>query len=337
MLWPILPKTEVTLIIDMCQQSAHASLVPVDTPPAFTELQGDLTSHSFRKVEGMLWGNFGQGDYHTLAKITGRLKESPSEEWSIVGQWFNAINCAFVYHCKDHSYCIKNVLEPALQQCQHPSVLNRNILEGRVRLRLAQVYLMSGNKLKAMENSDKARQLLSLTCGYDVAKLLLREAKVMSATQAHRRTEIESMYLAALHNFDEAHTCCKPTAHLSLAAFYLHISFGSKPNPESAMPIPSPDDVRKAKGQLQALDKLGLFLPSLRLCERNLLMAEILRLEEKLLEAYTLFSKTAEDSRSAGLVNLVAIADHRCKMINESQQKSTFLDKLLQDIDAKVL
>lgn len=47
----------------------------------------------------------------------------------------------------------------------------------------------------------------------------------MSATQPQRKVEIEAMYLAALHNFDEDHVCCKPTAQLSLAAFYLNISF----------------------------------------------------------------------------------------------------------------
>ena len=333
MLWPNISKTEVSLITDMCKRLAYASLTPIETPPAFTELQGDLTRHSFRKVEGVLWDNFSRGDYETLSKITSRLGGSPSQEWSIVGKWFNAMNCVFVHDCKDHSYCIENVLEPALQQCRHPSVLNRNILEGRVRLRLAQVYLMCGNKLKAVENSTKARQLLSLTCGYDLAKLLLREAKVMSATQPRRRTEIEAMYLAALHNFDEDHVCCRPTAHLSLAAFYLNITFGSKPCPESAVPIPSSEDIRKAKSQLEALDKLGLFLPSMRLCERNLLMAELLRLEEKFQEALTLFHKTAEDSRKTGLANLVAIAEHRCKMIRETEEKSAFLDQLLQDID----
>ena len=249
-----------------------------------------------------------------------------------MGKWFNAINCVFVHHCKDHKYCIENVLEPALQQCQHQSVLNRNILEGRIRLRLAQVYLMSGNKQKAIENSEIARQLLSLTCGYDVAKLLLREAKVMSATQPHRRVEIESMYLAALHNFDEAHSCCKPTAHLSLAAFYLNTSFGCKPKPEAAVPVPSKEDVRKAKGQLEALDGLGLMLPSLRLCERNLLLAELLRLDDKLQEAHTLFTETAVESHKTGLDNLVAIAEHRCKIIKQEEQKSAFLDKLLLDI-----
>ena len=322
MLWPHLPKTEVALIVDMCQESQYASLVHPETPPAFTELQGDLTRYSFRKVEGMLWDYFSKCDYQKLAKVTSRLNASPSQEWSIVGQWFNAMNCVFVHHCKDHKYCIEKVLEPALQQCQHQSVLNRNILEGRIRLRLAQVYLMSGNKVKAIENSEKARQLLSLTCGYDVAKLLLREAKVMSATQPHRRVEIE--YLAALHNFDEAHACCKPTAHLSLAAFYLNISFGSKPKPESAVPIPSKEDIRKARSQLEALDRLGLILPSLRQCERSLLMAELLRLKCKLQEAYTSFSKTAVESHKAGLMNLVAIAEHRCKMIKKGGTKISF-------------
>ena len=337
MLWPSLPKTEVALIVDMCQQSQYASSVHPETPPAFTELQGDLTRHSFRKVEGVLWDYFGKCEYQKLAKVTNRLNASPSQEWSIVGKWFNAMNCVFVHHCKDHKYCIENVLEPALQQCQHQSVMNRNILEGRIRLRLAQVYLVTGNKLKAIENSEKARQLLSLTCGYDVAKLLLREAKVMSATQPHRRVEIESMYLAALQNFDEAHTCCKPTAHLSLAAFYLNVSFGSKPKPDSAVPVPSKEDVRKAKGQLEALDRLGLLLPSLRHCERNLLMAELLRLEGKLQEAYCVYSETAVESRKEGLENLVAIGEHRCEMIKKEEQKSAFLDKLLLDISEKVL
>ena len=332
MLWPNLPKTEVTLITDMCQQLSYASLIPIDTPPAFTKLQGDLTQQSFKKVEGMLWDNFSRGNYQTLTKITNRLKESPSQEWSIVGKWFNAINCVFVHHCKDHNYCIKNVLEPALEQCKHPSVLNRNILEGRIRLRLAQVYLLSGNKSKAVQNSEKARQLLSLTCGYDVAKLLLREAKIMSATQPARKVEIESMYLAALHNFDEAHVCCRPTVHLSLAAFYLNISFGTKPNPELAILIPSQDEIKKAKNQLEALDRLGLFLPSMRQCERNLLMAEILRLEENLTEAHTLFSKTRDESLKTGLMNLVAIAEHRCKIIKDSEEKKYYLDQLLSDI-----
>ena len=339
MLWPSLPKTEVALIVDMCQQSQYASSIHPETPPAFTELQGDLTRNSFRKVEGVLWDYFSKCEYQKLAKVTSRLNASPSQEWSIVGKWFNALNCVFVHDCKDHKYCIENVLEPALQQCHHQSVLNRNILEGRIRLRLAQVYLMTGNKLKAIENSEKARQLLSLTCGYDVAKLLLREAKVMSATHPHRKAEIESMYLAALHNFDEAHTCCRPTTHLSLAAFYLNISFGSKPKPEleSAVPVPSKEDIRKAKGQLEALDRLGLMLPSLRHCERNLLVAELLRLEGKLQEAYTMFSETAVESQETGLKNLVAIAENRCKMIKEEEQKSAFLDQLLQDISEKVL
>ena len=337
MLWPNLSKTEVALITDMCRQASYASLVSVDTPPSFTELQGDLTQRSFRKIENLLWDNFGRGDYQTIAKITSRLKDSPSQEWSIVGKWFNAINCMFVHSCKDHNYCIQNVLEPVLEQCEHPSVLNRNILEGRIRLRLAQVYLLSGNKQKAVENSEKARQLLSLTCGYDVAKLLLREAKVMSATQPQRKVEIEAMYLAALHNFDEDHVCCKPTAHLSLAAFYLNISFGSKPNPKSAVCIPPQDDIRKAKGQLEALDRLGLFLPSLRQCERNLLIAEILRLEDKFEAAHTLFSKTVEDSHKTGLMNIVAIAEHRCMMIKQSQEKSKFIDELLTDIEELML
>lgn len=104
---------------------------------------------------------------------------------------------------------------------------------------------------------------------------------------------------------------------------------GSKPNPKSVVCIPPQDDIRKAKGQLEVLDRLGLFLPSLRQCERNLLIAEILRLEDKFEAAHTLFSKTVEDSHKTGLMNVVVIAEHRCTMIKQSQEKSKFIDELL--------
>ena len=77
-LWPYLPKTEVALVVDMCQQSQYASLVHPETPPAFTELHGDLTRGSFRKVEGILWDCFGKCDYEKLAKVTSKLSTSPS-------------------------------------------------------------------------------------------------------------------------------------------------------------------------------------------------------------------------------------------------------------------
>ena len=76
MLWPNLPKTEVALITDMCQQASYATLVSVDTLPSFTELQGDLTQRSFRKIEILLW----QGRTQTLCLLSpvGHAHKTPA-------------------------------------------------------------------------------------------------------------------------------------------------------------------------------------------------------------------------------------------------------------------
>lgn len=192
------------------------------------------------------------------------------------------------------------------------------------------VCLTRGEKANAIEYSERAKELLSFTRGYDRAKLFLREAKVFSSLPLTPRREVETMYQFALDNFDEHHECCRPTAHLSLAAFYLHISFGSKAVPESPAPSVSDEEIRNAKAQLDAVE--GVFLPSMRLCEQALLLAEILRLEGKVDESMEAFQKTVKMCQEAKLENLESIAEHRHWLAKQQKEKSDFLGKLMGEV-----
>ena len=240
------------------------------------------------------------------------------------------MNCVFIHDCKDHQKCVSKLLMPALEMCKQPNVTNQNILEGRIYLRMSQVFLTKGRKETATEYSERAKELLLFTRGYDRAKLFLREAKVFSSLSSNPRKEVEVMYQFALDNFDEDHACCRPTAHLSLAAFYLHISFGSKLVLESPAPSVSDEDIKSAKEQLGALQ--GVFLPSMRLCEQSLLQAELLRLGGRLDEAVDGFQETREMCRDAKLYNLLSVADHRYRLAKLEKEKSDFMDNLIGEI-----
>ena len=325
---PKLPANEVELIKDLCTQ-VHYDCSDLPKLPPLLELQGDLVTEKFKKIEEILWDHFRKGEYFKLKEITSRLIVGPSQEWKIVGLWFNAYNCVFIHECKEHKYCIPNILEPALELCKDPVVLNRNILEARICLRIAKVYLYTGYPSKALPYTERAHDLLCLTRGYDSANLALHEAQAMSATAPERCDEIEDLFLFALQNMDEPnYISSKPAVHLSLAASYLNISFGSSPKVES-IPMPTKDNIKKARLQLEALDKLGLFLPSMRQCEKQIILAELKRLDGKLPDALKLFEEAKNDSDAVKLVNLVSTAEHRCQLIKKEQEKNSFLEELL--------
>lgn len=328
-IFPLVPEDKVQGIVQLCKSFSPSS---PEKPPALIELQGDLTDAKFLKVQSYLWELFGKGEYNRIAQVTCQLRSSPSPDWAIVGMWFESMNCVFIHECKDHQKCVAELLKPALEKCRQSDVANQNILEGRIYLRMSQVYLTQGEKAIAAEYSERAKDLLSFTRGYDKAKLFLREAKVFSSLSLNPRKEVETMYLFALDNFDEYHACCRPTAHLSLAAFYLRISFGSKVAPESPAPSVTEEDIRKAKTQLEAVQ--GVFLPSIRLCEQSLLQAELLRLEGALEKAVQAFQKTREMCQDTKLYNLVSVAEHRCQLAKMQRDKSDFLDNLLGEIAA---
>ena len=325
LIFPKVPEGRIQTIVQLCKSLSPSQ---PQKPPAFIELEGDLTDAKFLKFQSRLWDLFGRGEYNRIAVLTGQLRMGPSPEWAIVGMWFESMNCVFIHQCKDHQLCVGQLLKPALAKCKESLVTNRNILEGRIYLRMSQVYLSRGNKATAAEFYEQAKDLLCFSRGYDRAKLFLREAKVFSSLPFTPQKEIEKMYQFALDNFDENHACCRPTAHLSLAAFYLHVSFGSKPDPSSPAPSVSDEDIRKAKAQLGAVE--GVFLPSLRLCEQRLLEAELLRLEGKLNKAVAAFQETTEMCQKVQLNNLIAIAEHRCQVIKLHTEKDDFLDNLFQ-------
>lgn len=325
------PENKIKSVSELCRRCSSSSSSP-EKAPALIEMQGDLTDAKFLKVQSHLWELFGRGEYSRIGQLTSQLRSSPSPDWAVVGMWFEAMNCVFIHECKDHLKCVADLLKPALEKCKHPNIANQNILEGRIYLRMSAVFLTLGEKATATEYSGRARELLSYTRGYDRAKLFLREAKVFSALSSDHRKEVESLYQFALDNFDEHHAACRPTAHLSLAAFHLHMSFGSKPVPGSPAPSVPDEDVRKAKVQLEAVK--GVFLPSMRLCEQSLLQAEILRLEGMPNKAMEAFQEAIEMCHDTKLHNLVSIAEHRCQLAKLQKEKSNFLDNLIEEIDA---
>ena len=323
-IFPHVPEECLKTLIHLCK------CIPSSSPrklPKLIEVQGDLTEDKFLTVQSCLWDYFGKGKYSQIAQVTSELRSSPSIEWAIVGMWFESLNCALIHQCVDHQQCVQQLLVPALKHCKLPQVVNGNILEGRIYLRMAQVFLTRGEIATATEYSERAKELLSLTRGYDRAKLFLREAKVFSALSLVPRREVQMLYEYALDNFDEDHACCRPTAHLSLAAFLLHISFASKPDTESQSYPVCDEDMEKAKAHLEAVD--GVFLPSLRLCEQKILQAELLRLEGNLGDAISAFGSAKQMCLEAELHNLFTIAEHRLELTKLNVKKCNFLDNII--------
>ena len=312
-------------ILDIIQLSKSYS---PEKPLALVKLQGDLTDAKFLKVQGYLWELFGKGEYSRIGQLTSQLRSSPSPDWAIVGMWFESMNCMFIHDCKDHQKCVSKLLMPALEMCKQPNVTNQNILEGRIYLRMSQVFLTKGRKETATEYSEQAKELLLFTRGYDREKLFLREANVLSSLSLNPRKEVEVMYQFALDNLDEGHACCRPRAHFALAAFYLHISFNSKLVLESPAPSVTDEDIRSAKTHLEAVH--GVFLPSMRLCEQSLLQAELMRLGGRLDEAVEGFQETREMCRDAKLYNLLSVADHRYRLAKLEKEKSDYMDNFME-------
>ena len=88
--------------------------------------------------------------------------------------------------------------------------------------------------------------------GYDKTNMFCREAKVLSATELHRRNEIEKVYelaLSTLEKDDPYFLASFPSVTLSKAAFHLHVAFGSKQNEKvlNYLHVVRSDDITKAR------------------------------------------------------------------------------------------
>ena len=307
---------------------------PLKPPPLIT-LQGFLKGKSYDKIDRTLWTFFSNGQYDNLSILTTRLQQCHNIDLQIVGKWFQSL---IIMHLDgDYNRCLSEILSPALEVCRsNPTVSNPTILEGRILQRMAQVYLVLGQKELALTFFKRACDSLQFVSrGYDRVNMLCRRAKILSATSPEKRQEIEDIYNEALQNVSDTDSfalASKPSLILSKAAFHLHISFGLKADPLSNVEPEVDDcDIRKAKDTLFALPE-EMVLLDMRKCERQLLLAELLRLSGDIHKAIASFKIVIKESESKKLHNLAAISKQRINLLQQELDKITLADELLKDL-----
>lgn len=331
-----LPKNEKERIKDIISKATSATrqACPVEKPLPHVELQGYLKGSKFDELNKRVWLYLQEGQYDSFYKLTTRMRQTPHIiEYRIIGLWFESV--AYIHNDKDHDKCISSLLKPALELCKDPKVTNRRILEGRLHQRLSQVSLILGKDQEAIEHFHLAESNLQFVSrGYDRVQLLLRNAKILSATSSQHKERAEMLYASALDCISDedpfAFSCC-PSLYLSKAAHHLGIAFGSKPSPNDEPPVISPDDLRKARESLRALSRKKIKPISIRQCEQNLVQAEMLRHEGSIGSALKAFEDVKQKSIQKGLGNLSGIAEHRIKYLNQEKLKADVIDKLLED------
>lgn len=313
-----------------------AKACQVEKPLPHIELQGYLKGSKFDKLNHCLWFCLQEGQYKSFYTLTTRMRcQTPIVvEYQIIGLWFESV--AYIHNDKDHEKCISNLLKPALELCKDPQVTNKTILEGRLYQRLSQVSLIIGKNQEAIDYFHMAESRLQFVSrGYDRVQLLLRNAKILSATSPCDKERTEMLYASALDCIADddpfAFSCC-PSLYLSKAAHHLGIAFGSKPSPTVEPPTTiSPDNIRKANEALSALSQKSFKPISIRQCEQDLVKAELLRHEGNVCGALEAFEAVKQKSTQTGLDNLVSIAEHRIKFLKQEKFKADVIDKLLED------
>ena len=252
------------------------------------ELQGDIVSKEFAKIDQKFWMTFEKKEYGELIKQTqGILLDSAaSTDRKIVASCFEAV--ARVHQGKlagNFRIAITQLLLPALKLCEKSE--NGIILQGRVCQRLAQIYLQMKRPKLAEHYFGIAKWYLFFAGrGFDKFKMLCREAKLLAVSAPEKRKEIEGLFDAALDNIsgNEPYAkTCKESVLLSKAALCLNISFGTTQTNFICKNV-TRDDVSKARKILSSFEKENIKgLNNMRECEFKLLTAELLRLEAELL------------------------------------------------------
>ena len=300
------------------------------------ELQGDIVSKEFAKIDQKFWMTFENKEYGELIKQTQEilLDSTASTDRKIVASCFEAV--ARVHQGKlagNFRIAITQLLLPALKLCEKSE--NGIILQGRVCQRLAQIYLQMKRPALAEHYFGIAKWYLFFAGrGFDKCKMLCREAKLLAVSAPEKRTEIEGLFDAALDNIsgDEPYAkTCKESVLLSKAALCLNISFGTARNNFICKQV-TPDDFSKARKILSSFEKERV-KGNMRECEFKLLTAELLRLEAELLrqaegnvdqecmlsfmeEAVTGFRELINRKTKKLNRNIVDIARHRCHILN---------------------
>ena len=289
------------------------------------EIQGSLRGKHFTKLDRELWSRFNVGEYDRLSELTVRIRRLPryTNDQKIVAMWFDSLTAMH----RDEMSISKHLL-PALELCRESE--NRLILEGRIYQRMGQLYLILGLQEEADYCIGLAEYSLQFVArGYEKVNMLCRKAKLLSATEPDKRDLIEDLYiraLAAISEDDPFIMASRPSIILSTAAFYLHMSFGSKPN--GPLPHISEADIAKAKAILDRLPNNEVIL-EMRKCEFKVLSAELQRIKGAQQNALELFNEVLRDAHAAKLCNLAAIAEHRkaaCVMKSSATTEGMTID-----------
>ena len=186
---------------------------------------------------------------------------------------------------------------------------------------MAQIYLMMQDQIKATRYFKKAKDELQFVGrGYDKTNMYCRKAKVLSATEPHRRDDIEKVYekaLTTLQKDDPYFLASYPSVTLSKAAFHLHVAFGSKPCDTSDPPAVSTNDIAKARETLKDFKEDEHILIDMRRNEYDFLQAELCRLEGKSEEAKRGFNEITRTGASI-VKNVFSLATHRLSFMNKT-------------------
>ena len=307
-----------------------------ELPMTLIQYRGCLVRKKYDKLDRRLWDDFSNGRYDELEVLVQRINTSTMApiDVKIIGRWFQSL----ISMHRDGSYETSlNILQPALAMCSEPTVQNRNILEGRICQRMAQVCLVMGKKEEAMKYFDRAKELLQFVArGYEKVNMFCREAKIMCATTPEKRKEIEEMFCKALENISEDDSfalASTPSIVISKAAFHLGISFGSKPSnsdvEKSLLPMVSLEDERKARDTLKRLPISNVLL-TMRKCEYKLLDGELKRCEGDTHAAIQIFKEVVCESEAAKLDNIVANAQHRLDVMDKEREWDNCIDEILE-------
>ena len=308
-----------------------------ELPMTLVQYEGCLVRKGYDKLDRQLWDHFSNGRYDDLAVLTKRVNANTKApiDFKIIGKWFESL--ILMHRDGNYKICLRDILKPALGMCSESKVQNRNILEGRICQRMAQVYLVMGKKEKATKYFNRAKGLLQFVArGYEKVNMFCREAKIMCATMPEKRKEIEEMFCMALGNVSEDDSFALasiPSIILSKAAFHLKISFGSKPSSSDIekvlLPTVSPDDKNKARDVLKRLPKSNVLL-TMRKCEHKLLHGELLRLDDETVAATQIFEEVIRESETAKLHNIVASAKHRLQVIKAEREWDDSIEEILE-------
>jgi len=284
-----------------------------ERPMALITLQGSLVEETFSNLNYELWLSFSKGNYDNLQSLIVHMKNNCGDfdaDCKVVALWFESL--ILMHRQKDYDGALEK-LDDAFELTG--TCVNEGILTGRILQRKAQVYLMMGKKRNGLKLFKMAKEYLQFVGrGYDKTNMYCREAKMLSATEPHKRDDIDNIYqdaLCTLEKNDPYFLASYPSVTLSKAAFHLHLAFGSKPAAKEELPELAASDIQKAKETLSGFIEEEHILIDMRRHEYDLIQAELCRVEGKGKEARGRFTRL---KRTAGKVgNIAAIAEHRLR------------------------